>query len=73
VLPDLVSNTVERVKLTTLASVVSTPERLPQADLARSYDTSPLILASLICLVLLWPVVWPTGRLEHFCSNPRRG
>jgi polar amino acid transport system permease protein len=70
VLPDLVSNTVELVKLTTLASVVSTPELLHQADLARSltYNTSPLILASLIYLILLWPVVRLTGRLEHRLS-----
>jgi polar amino acid transport system permease protein len=37
VLPDLISNTVELVKLTTLASVVWAPELLHEADLARSF------------------------------------
>jgi polar amino acid transport system permease protein len=59
VLPELLSNTVELVKLTTLASVISAPELLHSADLARSltYNSSPLILAALIYLILLWPVV----------------
>ena len=35
VLPDLVSNTVEVVKLTSLASVVALPEMLYSADMAR--------------------------------------
>jgi polar amino acid transport system permease protein len=67
VLPDLISNTVELVKLTTLASVISVPELLHSADLARSltYNTSPLVLASLIYLVVLWPLVRLSARLEH--------
>lgn len=67
VLPDLLSNTMELVKLTTLASVVSVPELLHSADLARSltYNTSPLVLAALIYLVMLWPVVRIIARLEH--------
>lgn len=67
VLPELVSNTVELVKLTTLASVVSVPELLHSANLARSltYNSSPLILAALVYLVCLWPLVRLAGRLEH--------
>jgi len=67
VLPDLVSNTVEVVKLTSLASVVALPEMLYSADMARSltYNSSPLVLAALIYLALLWPVVRLTSRLEH--------
>lgn len=67
VLPELVSNTVELVKLTTLASVVSVPELLHSADLARSltYNSSPLVLAALIYLACLWPLVRLAGRLEH--------
>ncbi len=67
VLPDLLSNTVELVKLTTLASVISAPELLHSADLARSltYNTSPIVLAALIYLVFLWPAVRLIGRLEH--------
>lgn len=67
VLPDLLSNTVELVKLTTLASVISMPELLHSADLARSltYNTSPLILASVIYLAVLLPLVRLIARLEH--------
>ncbi len=67
VLPELLSNTVELVKLTTLASVISAPELLHSADLARSltYNSSPLTLAALIYLVLLWPVVRVIRRMEH--------
>jgi len=67
VLPDLLSNTVELIKLTTLASVISMPELLHSADLARSltYNTSPLILASLIYLLVLWPLVRLAARFEH--------
>jgi polar amino acid transport system permease protein len=67
VLPDLLSNTVELVKLTTLASVISAPELLHSADLARSltYNTSPMVLAALIYLVFLWPAVRVISRLEH--------
>jgi polar amino acid transport system permease protein len=70
VLPDLISNTVELVKLTTLASVASAPELLHEADLARSltYNTSPFILASLIYPIALWPVVRLMARLEHRLS-----
>ncbi|WGF88649.1 amino acid ABC transporter permease [Marinivivus vitaminiproducens] len=67
VLPDLVSNTVEVVKLTSLASVVALQEMLYAADMARSvtYNASPIVLAALIYLVLLWPVVRLMSRLEH--------
>ena len=67
VLPDLVSNTVEVVKLTSLASVVALPEMLYSADMARSltYNPSPIVLAAALYLVLLWPVVRLVSRLEH--------
>jgi polar amino acid transport system permease protein len=67
VLPDLVSNTVEVVKLTSLASVVALPEMLYSADMARSltYNASPIVLAAAIYLVLLWPVVRVVSRMEH--------
>jgi len=67
VLPDLVSNTVEVVKLTSIASVVALPELLYSADMARSvtFNTSPLVLAALIYLLLLWPVVRLVSRLER--------
>ncbi len=67
VLPDLVSNTVEVVKLTSIASVVSMTELLYSADMARSitFNASPVVLAGLFYLVLLWPFVRLASRLEH--------
>jgi polar amino acid transport system permease protein len=67
VLPDLLSNTVELIKLTTLASVISVPELLHAADLARSltYNASPLVMAGLIYLAVLWPLVRLAARFEH--------
>ena len=67
VLPDLISNTVEVVKLTSLASVVSLGELLHAADLARSitYNASPLTLAALVYLVLLWPLVRLVSRWQR--------
>jgi polar amino acid transport system permease protein len=67
VLPDLVSNTVEVVKLTSIASVVALPELLYSADMARSvtFNSSPLVLAALIYLIMLWPVVRLVSRLER--------
>jgi polar amino acid transport system permease protein len=67
VFPDLLSNTVELVKLTTLASVIAVPELLYSADLARSltYNTSPLTMAALIYLVILWPLVRLASRFEN--------
>jgi polar amino acid transport system permease protein len=67
VLPDLVSNTIEVVKLTSLASVVALPEMLYSADMARAltYNSSPIVFAALVYLLLLWPLVRLTSRLEH--------
>src|SRR5438477_11431459 len=67
VLPDLISNTVEVVKLTSLASVVALPEMLYSADMARSltYNASPVVLAAAIYLLMLWPVVRLVSRMEH--------
>jgi polar amino acid transport system permease protein len=67
VLPDLVSNTVEVVKLTSIASVVALPEMLYSADMARSitFNASPIVLAAAIYLVMLWPVVRLISRLER--------
>ena len=71
VLPDLVSNTVEVVKLTSLASVVSLQEMLYSADMARSltFNASPIVLAALIYFALLWPAVRLVSRLEHVAAR----
>lgn len=67
VLPDLLGNTLEVVKLTTLASVVAIPELLNAARNAQAltYNATPIVLAALMYLVLLWPVVRLISRLEH--------
>ena len=67
VLPDLVSNTVEVVKLTSIASVVALPELLYSADMARSvtFNSSPIVLAAAIYLAMLWPVVRLISLLER--------
>ena len=67
VLPDLLSNTVEVVKLTSLASVVSLAELLYSANMARSltYNSSPLVLAALIYLAFLWPLVRLVSRYQR--------
>lgn len=67
VLPDLVSNTIEVVKLTSIASVVAFAELLYAAEMARSvtYNASPLVMAAVMYLVLLWPAVRLASGLEH--------
>ncbi len=67
VLPDLLSNTLEVVKLTALGSVVAVPELLYQARQAQSltYNSTPLVVAAAIYFMLLWPVVRVLSRLEN--------
>lgn len=67
VLPDLISNTIEVVKSTSLASVVALTELLHAADLARSmtYNASPMVLAAVIYIAILWPCVRLLSRLEN--------
>ena len=67
VLPDLLSNTLEVVKLTSLGSVVAVPELLFQARQAQSltYNPTPIVLAALIYFLMLWPLVRVLSRLEN--------
>jgi polar amino acid transport system permease protein len=67
VLPDLMSNTLEVVKLTSLGSVVAMPELLFQARQAQSltYNPTPIVLAAIVYFVLLWPLVRLLSRLEN--------
>ncbi len=67
VMPDLISNTIEVIKLTTLASAVAMPELLRVARDAQSlvYNPSPIVLAAIFYLVLLWPLVLLLSRFEH--------
>ncbi len=67
VLPDLLSNTLEVVKLTSLGSVVAVPELLFQARQAQSvtYNATPIVMAAVIFFLILWPVVRRLSRLEN--------
>jgi polar amino acid transport system permease protein len=67
VIPDLISNTLEVVKLTSIASVVALPELLYAARQAQSvtYNASPIVFAGIIYLIFLWPVVRLLSRFEH--------
>ena len=67
VLPDLISNTLEVVKLTSIASVVALPELLYQARQAQSvtYNATPIMAAAVVYFILLWPVVRLLSRLEN--------
>lgn len=67
VFPDLVGNGIEIVKLTSIASVVAMPELMRAARDAQSlvYNPSPVMLAALMYLALLWPLTRWLARLEH--------
>ena len=67
VIPDLVSNTLEVVKLTSIASVVALPELLYAARQAQSitYNATPIIFAGMVYLICLWPLVRLLRRFEH--------
>lgn len=74
VLPDLVSNTLEVVKLTSIASVVAMPELLFQARQAQSvtYNATPIMAAAVAYFLLLWPLVRLLSRLENRQLASRR-
>ena len=67
VLPDLISNTLEVIKFTALASVVALPELLRMGRVAQglTYNPTPLIAVALVYLALLWPIVRLLSRLER--------
>ncbi|UYN97499.1 MAG: amino acid ABC transporter permease [Enhydrobacter sp.] len=74
VLPDLMSNTLEVVKLTSLGSVVAVPELLFQARQAQSltYNPTPIVMAAAIYFLILWPMVRLLSRLENRALAGRR-
>lgn len=59
VLPDLVSNTLELFKETSIASAVALQELLRSAQIAQgiTYNPTPLVAAAAIYLLALWPFV----------------
>jgi polar amino acid transport system permease protein len=66
VLPDLLSNVLEVVKMTSLASAAALPELLFMARQAQSatYNASPLLAAAALYFLLLWPLVRYLSILE---------
>lgn len=71
VLPDIISNTVELVKQTSIASAVALQELLRSAQLAQGvvYNPTPLVAAALIYFVLFWPFVRLVSRLQNSVSH----
>ena len=67
VMPDLLSNTLEVVKLTSLGSVVAVPGLLFQARQAQSvtFNATPIVMAAVIYFLILWPMVRLLSRLEN--------
>jgi polar amino acid transport system permease protein len=67
VIPPATSNSLELVKTTVLASVISMPDLLYKAQQAAGlwYNPTPLVLAAFIFLVMLWPLVRLTSYLER--------
>ncbi len=74
VMPDLLSNTLEVVKLTSLGSVVAVPELLFQARQAQSltYNPTPIVMAAVVYFLILWPLVRLLSRLENRALAGRR-
>jgi polar amino acid transport system permease protein len=71
ILPDLVSNTIELFKETSIASAVALQELLRSAEIAQgiTYNPTPLIAAAIIYLATLWPFVRLVSRIQK-CSLP---
>jgi polar amino acid transport system permease protein len=67
VLAPATSNSLELIKTTVLASVIALPELMKQAEQAHGSLASPtpLVMAAIIFLFLLWPLVWLSGYLER--------
>ena len=66
VIPPLTNNCINVMKDTALASVVAMPDLLKQATQAQALEANPtpLIVAALMYLAILWPAVVLVGRLE---------
>jgi polar amino acid transport system permease protein len=66
VIPPLTNNCINVIKDTALASVVAMPDLLKQATQAQALEANPtpLIVAALMYVAILWPLVIFVGRLE---------
>jgi polar amino acid transport system permease protein len=67
VIAPLAGNTLELVKSTAVADLVSLPELLRSARVAQehTYDPTPLTVAAIMFFVLLWPLARMVARLER--------
>lgn len=74
VIPPLTNNSINVIKDTALASVVAMPDLLKQATQAQALEANPtpLIVAAIIYITLLWPLVLLVGRLETKLGEGRR-
>ncbi|MBN8941034.1 MAG: amino acid ABC transporter permease [Rhizobiales bacterium] len=72
VMPDLVSNTIELVKQTSIASVVALQELLRSAQIAQglNYNPTPLVAAAIVYFLLFWPFVRLVSTMQ---KNPQPG
>ncbi len=72
VLPDLVSNTVELVKQTSIASAVALQELLRSAQIAQGllYNATPLVVAAIVYFLMFWPFVRLVSRLQNRSVAP---
>jgi len=66
VIPPLTNNCINVIKDTALASVVAMPDLLKQATQSQALEANPtpLIVAALMYIAILWPLVILVGRLE---------
>ena len=71
VIPPLTNNCINVMKDTALASVVAMPDLLKQATQAQALEANPtpLIVAALMYLAILWPLVYLVGRMEKRYRN----
>ena len=67
IIPPYTSSCISVFKDTALASVVAVPDLLKQANDAQALtaNPTPLVLAAIIYLILLWPMVRFVGYLEN--------
>ncbi len=67
VIPPLTNNSINVIKDTALASVVAMPDLLKQATQAQALEANPtpLIVAAVIYVAMLWPLVLLVGKLER--------
>lgn len=67
VFPDLISNSLQVVQLTSIAAVVAIPELLFQAKQiqAVTFNPTPIVAAAGIYFMMLWPVVRLISYLEN--------